>query len=128
MLGDIGPFERLLENLIENGLRHTAAGGEVHVHVEPAGTGVALRIADTGEGIPADKLAGIFDRYYQVDRGEMGNTGSSGLGLAIVRRIVALHGATLPWKAKRAAAPASSCTFLRGKCDVLPRDQKVKLA
>ena len=95
VLGDIGLFERLLENLIENGLRHTAAGGEVHVHVEPAGTGVALRIADTGEGIPADKLAGIFDRYYQVDRGEMGNTGSSGLGLAIVRRIVALHGGNI---------------------------------
>lgn len=92
VFGDIGLIERLLENLIENALRHTPAGGEVHVHIEPSADGVVLRIADTGEGIPADQLAGIFDRYYQVDRGESGNTGSSGLGLAIVRRIIALHG------------------------------------
>lgn len=93
--GDIGLIERLLENLIDNALRHTPAGGEVHVHVQPGAGSVVLRVSDTGEGIPADKLAGIFDRYYQVDRGESGNTGSSGLGLAIVRLITGLHHGTI---------------------------------
>ena len=90
--GDIGMIERVLENLIENALRHTPAGGDIHVHVGPAGEQVEMRVADNGEGIPAGQIAGVFDRYYQVDRGESGAAGAAGLGLAITRRIVELHG------------------------------------
>ncbi len=108
VFGDIGLFERLLENLIDNALRHTPVGGEVHVHVEPRAEGVTLRVSDTGEGIPADKLDGIFDRYYQVDRGESGNTGSSGLGLAIVRRIATLHGGSIDVE----SAPGRGTSFI----------------
>jgi signal transduction histidine kinase len=89
---DIGMLERVLENLIDNALRHTPQGGEVHVHLAPAGGQVEMRVQDSGEGIPADQLAGVFERYYQVDRGESGAAGGAGLGLAIARRIVALHG------------------------------------
>lgn len=89
---DIAMIERVLENLIENALRHTPAGGDIHIHVAPAGDHVEMRVADTGEGIPAGQIAGVFDRYYQVDRGESGAAGAAGLGLTITRRIVELHG------------------------------------
>jgi signal transduction histidine kinase len=92
---DIGLIERVLENLIENALRHTPPGGDIHIHVAPAGDMVEMQVADTGEGIPAEQLAGVFDRYYQVDRGESGAAGAAGLGLAITRRIVELHGGSI---------------------------------
>jgi signal transduction histidine kinase len=90
---DIGMIESVLENLIENAMRHTAAGGVVQVDVAPIDNArVTVRVTDTGRGIPSDQLTGIFDRYYRVSRGEAGDAGSTGLGLAIARHIVELHG------------------------------------
>lgn len=88
---EIGLIERLLENLIDNALRHTPADGEVRVLIGPARAQVEIRVEDTGEGIPPEQIAGVFDRFYQVDRGEAGAAGGAGLGLAIARRIVELH-------------------------------------
>lgn len=92
---DIGMIERVLENLIENAMRHTSAGGTVRVTVEPAGKRVLVRVADTGRGIPAAELSNVFDRYYRLNRGESGEGGNVGLGLAITRQIVMLHGGTI---------------------------------
>ncbi len=90
---DIGMIESVLENLIENAMRHTAAGGIVRVEVAPLDKSrVAVRVVDTGRGIPSDQLPSIFDRYYRVNRGEASDAGSTGLGLAITRHIVELHG------------------------------------
>jgi signal transduction histidine kinase len=93
---DIGMIESVLENLIENAMRHTPAGGAICVEVVPLQDArVAVRVADTGRGIPADELPTIFDRYYRVDRGEASDAGSTGLGLAITRHIIDLHGGTI---------------------------------
>jgi hypothetical protein len=92
---DIGMIERVLENLIENAMRYTPAGGTVDIGVAAGAETVVLQVSDTGKGIAAEELANIFDRYYRVDRGEAGNTGNAGLGLAITRRIVELHGGTI---------------------------------
>jgi signal transduction histidine kinase len=90
---DIGMIESVLENLIENAIRHTPAGGGIRVEILPMDEQwTAVRVADTGSGIPADEVANIFDRYYRVNRGEKGDAGSTGLGLAITRHIVELHG------------------------------------
>ncbi len=89
---DIALVERVLENLIENAMRHTPAGGVVSVEASPAGRRVQVEVSDTGCGIPERELAQVFDRYYRIDRGEAADAGSTGLGLAITRRIVALHG------------------------------------
>jgi signal transduction histidine kinase len=90
---DIGMIESVLENLIENAMRHTPPGGTIRVEVvPPLGGYVAVRVVDTGYGIPRDELATIFDRYYRVNRGEASDAGSTGLGLAITRHIVDLHG------------------------------------
>jgi len=95
VLGDIGMIERVLENLIENAMRHTSANGVVRVHVEASGERVALRVADTGHGIPSEELPHVFDRYYRGDRGEAVDAGNVGLGLAITQRIVTLHGGAI---------------------------------
>ena len=95
VIGDIGMIERVLENLIENAMRHTSPNGVVRVHVEPAGERVVLRVADTGHGISSEELPHVFDRYYRGDRGEAVDAGNVGLGLAITQRIVTLHGGSI---------------------------------
>ncbi|HVK55363.1 MAG TPA: HAMP domain-containing sensor histidine kinase [Burkholderiales bacterium] len=89
---DIGMMERVLENLIENAMRYTPSGGTLGIDIRPSGNRVVICVSDTGGGIPSAELPQIFERYYQADRGEFGNTGNAGLGLAITRRIVDLHG------------------------------------
>ena len=89
---DIGMMERVLENLIENAMRYTPAGGEISVGVHRTGDRVELRVSDTGHGIHHDDIGNLFDRYYRADRGESSDAGNAGLGLAITRRIIELHG------------------------------------
>ncbi len=94
-LGDIAMIETVLENLVENALRHTPSGGSVWVEVEARAGRLGLCVADTGCGIAGEDLAKLFDRYYRVDQGGGRDVGGTGLGLAIVRRIVELHGGTI---------------------------------
>ncbi|MCW5635620.1 MAG: two-component sensor histidine kinase [Rubrivivax sp.] len=95
VLAELRLVERVLGNLVENALRHTPAGGLVTIQVEREAEGARVAVADTGEGIASADLAGLFDRYANASR--VGDTGSStaGLGLAIARRIAALHGSSL---------------------------------
>jgi len=94
---ELALVERVLAGLIENGLRHTPAGGSVGIEAALRGERIEVRVVDTGEGIAADALAGIFDRYDRAERVGQANRGSGhgGLGLAIARRIVELHGGRL---------------------------------
>lgn len=89
---DIGRIERVLENLIENALRHTPAGGSIRVVVSGEGGRARVAVTDTGQGIAPEHLDSVFDRYYRASRGEESDSGHAGLGLAISKRIVALHG------------------------------------
>jgi signal transduction histidine kinase len=95
VFADIGMIESVLENLMENAIRHTPAGGVVRLEVSPAHSRLTIRVVDSGRGIPDDELKNIFDRYYHVDRGEKSDIGRTGLGLAITRHIVELHGGTI---------------------------------
>jgi signal transduction histidine kinase len=86
-----GDEERLGEvviNLTTNALRFTPKGGQVRVRLTDAPREVLVAVEDTGVGIPAEALPGIFERYRQVRR----DRGGSGLGLAIVRGVVDVHG------------------------------------
>jgi two-component system OmpR family sensor kinase len=84
---DVGMLERVFENLIENALRHTPAGGEVVLYLEKADGQAVLGVRDNGEGIAPERLPYVFDRFYGGGPGG----GSAGLGLAIVKRILELH-------------------------------------
>jgi signal transduction histidine kinase len=92
--GDIGMMQRVLENLLENGLRHTASGGQVSVNVDLDSTNVVVRVADNGCGIPEKDVPRIFERFYQQNKNST-DSHSAGLGLAIVKRILELHGSVI---------------------------------
>jgi two-component system OmpR family sensor kinase len=97
VLADIGMIERVLENLIENALRHTLSGGSVKLRLQLVNDRVQVQIADTGSGIAAEDIDRIFDRFYRAPANVSSSSGKSGagLGLAIVKRILELHGSSI---------------------------------
>ena len=84
-------MERLLDNLLENAIRHTPEGGRIDVSVTAADSILVLEVSDTGTGIAHEALPHIFERFY-TDRTRSSSSGGAGLGLAIAKRIVELHG------------------------------------
>jgi len=91
-LGDIAMVERVLENLLDNALRHTSAGGRVGLEMRALDDHLRVTVSDTGTGVAPEDLPHVFDRYF---RGSGRPAGRGGLGLAIVRRIVELHGESI---------------------------------
>ena len=83
---------RLLNNLIGNALRYTPSGGSVTVSVWREGAQVHITVADSGEGISADDLPHIFERFYRGEKSRNRGTGGAGLGLAIALGIARAHG------------------------------------
>jgi len=89
---DAKRFHQVVINLIENAVRYSPPGGVVTVKAELDGPGIAVKISDSGNGIPEAELPYIWDRFYKVDKARTRSDTGSGLGLAIVRRIVEMHG------------------------------------
>lgn len=90
---DVDKISRVLDNLVDNALRHTPAGGRVLLGGVLQTSGVHFTVGDTGPGVAAADLAHIFERFYRGD-GARGR-GGSGLGLSIARSLVELHGGTI---------------------------------
>lgn len=90
-------MQKVVNNLLSNAFKHTPAGGTVTLGVRTQGNEVIIRVADTGEGIPAEELPKIFDRFYQVEHTESAYEDSSGtgIGLALTKGIVELHKGTI---------------------------------
>jgi signal transduction histidine kinase len=96
VLADIALIERVLQNLVSNALRHTPSGGRVCLTVLPQGDRVLVRVSDNGQGIAAEDLPHIFERYWtRSPASDSAPPDRTGLGLAIVRRILDLHGTTI---------------------------------
>jgi two-component system OmpR family sensor kinase/two-component system sensor histidine kinase BaeS len=90
---DVGRLDQVLGNLMANALRYTPAGGTITLRAEPVDGGVRITVSDTGEGIPAEDLPYLFDRFWRGDRSRSHAGGAgSGLGLAIARQLVQAHG------------------------------------
>lgn len=92
VLADRRRVVQILANLVRNALRHTPSGGLIALRAEMAGERVAVSVEDTGEGIAADQLPHIFERFYRGDQARDRGTGGVGLGLAIVRELAEAMG------------------------------------
>lgn len=92
-------LQRLLHNLLENGVRYSRDHScMLRVRLKRAGTGAVLQVEDHGQGIPEEHLGRIFDRFYQVDPSRSGE--GTGLGLAMVKEIAERHGADITVSSK----------------------------
>jgi signal transduction histidine kinase len=91
-------FERVLFNLVTNALRHTPSDGSVAVRVERRASDLLLRVEDSGEGLPEEAPARMFERFWRADRARSGS--GAGLGLAIARGLVEAHGGRI-WAENR---------------------------
>ncbi|MBN1139524.1 MAG: HAMP domain-containing protein [Anaerolineae bacterium] len=91
--GDAQRLSQVLFNLVSNALRHTPAGGRIIVAAQQdENNRVRVTVQDSGEGIAANELPHIFERFYRTDHARSRDTGGSGLGLAIARSLVEAHG------------------------------------
>lgn len=93
VLGDIGMIERVIGNLVDNAIRHTPEGGDIHLVARARSRGVEVRIDDTGQGISEDHLPGLLVRGSPIRR--MATQRGGGLGLLIANRILHLHGSAI---------------------------------
>ncbi len=91
---DYDRLNQVLSNLISNALRHTPEGGKISIETEAIPSGVRLVVKDTGEGIPAEQIPFIFDRFWRGDKSRTGRT-NSGLGLAIAKQLIHAHHGTI---------------------------------
>ncbi len=115
--GDVGMLERVLTNLMENAVRFTPSGGTVRAILRGGGEGsVRVTVADTGTGISPEDLPHVFERFYRADRSRTrGAHDGAGLGLAIARQIVELHGSALEVQSRPGEGTEFSFTlFSRG--------------
>ncbi|MEH2051285.1 PAS domain S-box protein [Nostoc sp.] len=93
--GDSGRLQQVIWNLLSNAIKFTPQGGQVEISLQSIGSQVQLQVRDTGKGISADFLPYVFDYFRQADGATTRKFGGLGLGLAIVRHIVELHGGTV---------------------------------
>jgi len=98
--GDAGRLQQVVWNLLTNAIKFTPKGGRVQVLLQRVNSHVELSVSDTGIGIPASFLPQVFDRFSQRDSSSTRSHGGLGLGLAICRQLVELHGGSI-----RAASP-----------------------
>lgn len=92
---DVDKIERIMLNLISNAIKFTDQGGSIYVKVEDKGENIVISVRDTGIGIPRDKLKAIFERFVQVEQTLTKNKDGSGIGLAMVKSFVEMHGGTI---------------------------------
>jgi signal transduction histidine kinase/ActR/RegA family two-component response regulator len=129
--GDPDRLQQVVWNLAVNAVKFTPAGGRVRVVLRRAGNTAEIEVSDTGRGIGADMLPHVFDRFRQADSTTTRAHGGLGLGLALARHLVELHGGTV-----KAASPGpdQGATFTvtlpmgRGLADGVPGDEAVAAA
>ena len=100
-------FKQIMLNLLSNAVKFTPEGGKVSVRARPAAGGIEIAVADTGVGIAAADQEMVFEEFRQVGRDYTRKAEGTGLGLALTRRFVELHGGTL----RLESAPGKGSTF-----------------
>ena len=112
---DVMRLRQVIDNMLDNAFRYTPAGGEVHVLLQTNPEQVHICITDTGEGIPADQIEQVFDRFYRGDASRSRvDTNGSGLGLAIAQAFVKAHGGNITVKSTPGQGAEFTVSLPRG--------------
>ncbi|WP_257449178.1 CHASE3 domain-containing protein [Archangium lipolyticum] len=118
VMGDPGRLQQVVWNLLSNAVKFSPTGSRVRVLLRRVDSSVEVTVADEGPGVPADFLPHIFERFRQLEGGTTRRHGGLGLGLAIVRHLVELHGGTVHAESE---GPGRGATFTVRLPPVLPR-------
>jgi len=92
---DVQKLYQVFLNLLDNAIKYSDPGARVDIEIDEDAASLAVRIKDTGLGIPEEDLGQLFDRFYRVDKDRSRASGGSGLGLAISKQIVEMHGGSI---------------------------------
>jgi signal transduction histidine kinase/ActR/RegA family two-component response regulator len=106
--GDPDRLQQIVWNLLSNAVKFTPRGGRVQIRLERVNSHVEIVVTDTGIGIPAEMLPHVFDRFRQADSSSQRSHGGLGIGLALVRSLVELHGGSVH---AASAGPDQGATF-----------------
>jgi signal transduction histidine kinase len=106
-LGDPDLLERVFLNLLANAVKFNRDGGKIEIAITWSPDEIVTEVSDTGIGIAPDKIDKIFDRFYKVDSSSKQKYGGAGIGLALVRDIMDLHGGRVEVQSK----PSEGSTF-----------------
>ncbi len=116
--GNNSEIESLITNLLSNAIRHTPADGRITLRWETSPAGGVLSVADNGEGINAEHLPRLTERFFRVDPGRAREDGGVGLGLAIVKHVLGRHDAKLDIESERGEGSRFICRFPAGRLSV----------
>lgn len=105
--GDPDKLARVFDNILRNAASYCRPNSEIHIRVEAKEEGNCITFSNEGSVIPAEKLETIFEKFYRLDEARHSRTGGAGLGLAIAKEIVELHGGTI-----RAESDMESTRFI----------------
>ena len=98
-------------NLCDNAIKYNLPGGSVHFFVDSSEKSVAVKVTDTGIGIPAEDQSRVFERFYRVDKSHSKASGGTGLGLSIVKHAVQYHHGTIELKSEPGKGTEITCVF-----------------
>ncbi|OBG86032.1 two-component sensor histidine kinase [Mycobacterium sp. E136] len=107
--GDRQRLTQVIGNLLDNALRHTPAGGHVTLAVGTVGTDVVFTVSDDGEGVAAEHLPHLFERFYRADTARDRDRGGAGIGLAIAKALTEAHGGHISATSR---GPGEGTTFI----------------
>ncbi len=116
VFADRDKMEQIFTNLLSNAFKFTPDGGAVklRIGIDEAHDAIVVEVRDSGTGIPADLLPHIFDRFFQVDEGHTSRGLGSGIGLALTKELVELHGATIVAASDKGFGASFVVRFRRG--------------
>jgi signal transduction histidine kinase len=105
----------VMNNLLSNAIKYTPEGGEIRVIIEDTADAGVFAVEDNGPGIPAHELPYVFERFYRADKSRNRNTGGAGIGLAIVKSVVAAHGGVVTAENRAGGGCRFTVTLLKNQ-------------